>query len=533
MIRLLRLQARRDRIILPVWILGIALLVAGSTSAIGAEYGTDEQRAEILQIGLLTPALLALRGAPNGAELGSLLFFQVFTFLAVTVGLMSTFLATRHGRADEERGRRELVIAAPVPRSSSLTATLVLGLAANVAVGLLSMGGFVLGGADAEGAAVAGAALAITGIAFLGIGLLVGELVATSRAANGISSTIVVAAYVLRAAGDALGTPDLENLRLEPAWPSWLSPIGWGEQTFAFSENNLWPLSLGLGLAVVATGLAFAARSARDLGSSLLPERLGRATARPTLSTGLGLAWRLQWPSLVGWAGGTAVLGFVVGSLATAVGNAVFDNPQIAAVLQSLAHTTKDDVVALFLGSVFVLVGVLSAAAGVQAVLRLHDEESQGRMELLLSAPLSRMRLLLDAVTIGLVSTAVVIIVTAGAAWLSFVPSGDVDNAARAVSQALVQLPAAAAFVALAAVLVGALPRVATGLTWGLFAAAVVLGMFGGLLQLPEEVQKISPISNVPTVPVDDWLPTVILIAVALAMFAAAVAAFRRRDLST
>ena len=121
MIRLLRLQARRDRVILPIWILGIALLVTASTSAIGAEYGTRGTAPRSSGSALVTPALLALRGAPNGAELGSLLFFQVFTFLAVTVGLMSTFLATRHGRADEERGRRELVIASPGrPRSSSL-----------------------------------------------------------------------------------------------------------------------------------------------------------------------------------------------------------------------------------------------------------------------------------------------------------------------------------------------------------------------------------------------------------------------------
>ena len=63
--------------------------------------------------------------------------------------------------------------------------------------------------------------------------------------------------------------------------------------------------------------------------------------------------------------------------------------------------------------------------------------------------------------------------------------------------------------------------------------AAVVLGMFGGLLQLPDEVQRLSPISNVPTVPVDDWAPTLVLVVVAAALLVAAVAAFRRRDLTT
>jgi hypothetical protein len=53
-----------------------------------------------------------------------------------------------------------------------------------------------------------------------------------------------------------------------PAWPSWLSPIGWGQQTLAFTDDRWWPVGLIAALAVVAAGAALdrplAARTRRE-----------------------------------------------------------------------------------------------------------------------------------------------------------------------------------------------------------------------------------------------------------------------------
>ncbi len=111
MIRILRLELRRDRLTMAIWILGIALLTLGSVGAIQSTYATVHDRTEVLRLALATPSVLALRGVPNGDSAGSMQMFELFTYLAVVVGLMNTFLATRHGRADEESGRRELLAA--------------------------------------------------------------------------------------------------------------------------------------------------------------------------------------------------------------------------------------------------------------------------------------------------------------------------------------------------------------------------------------------------------------------------------------
>ncbi|MBA3527843.1 MAG: polyketide antibiotic transporter, partial [Propionibacteriaceae bacterium] len=170
MIRMLRALARRDRVQLPIWVFSLALVVAASASAVSAEFNTEQDRTNVLRLALATPGLLALRGVPNGSSLGSLVFFQIFAFVAVVAALMNTFLATRHGRADEEQGRRELIASAPIARTLPLTATLILGTLANLLLAVLVAGAFSLGGLDAAGAIVAGLALGVTGFAFLGFG---------------------------------------------------------------------------------------------------------------------------------------------------------------------------------------------------------------------------------------------------------------------------------------------------------------------------------------------------------------------------
>ena len=532
MFRILLQQIRRDRLTLPLWILGTVLLLTVSANSVVGEYGDAEGRTAILQVALATPALLALRGIPNGDTIGSAVHFQSFAFLAVTIGLMNTFLATRHGRADEEKGRRELVAATPVSRLAPPIATLLLGVVANGLFVVLAAAGYQSTGLDAGGAILSATALGLTGFAFLGLGMLAGELTATSRAANGVGAVIVLVSYALRSAGDALGTPDVAKLTLEPAWPSFISPIGWGQQTMAFTENNWAPVA-GIGaLAVVAVAVALVVHARRELGASLLPERNGRAAAGAGLGSPFALAWRLQAPTLIAWAAGSALLGLALGSLVTAITNSNVDNPAIEAILESLGHT-QGDLGRALIPALMVIVGVLAAAAGVQAVLRMRDEESDGRAEIVLSAPRSRAGWLLAFTAVGALSVLVVLVATGLTTAAGFLARGDSDNAWLSLGQCLVQAPAALTFVGAAALLVGLVPRAAIALGWGVFAIGVGVGLFGGLLGISEDAQKISPIPNVPALPTDDWVPTIIVAAIAVALSLLAALAFRRRDLVT
>ena len=113
-----------------------------------------------------------------------------------------------------------------------------------------------------------------------------------------------------------LGDVDPSGLRVNSAWPAWLSPIGWGQQMRPFGGDHWWPLGLSrspCSSPAPARRPLLAAR--RDLGQGMLPERRGRARAGRALLSPLGLAWRLQRGALLGWAVGMLGFGLVLGGL--------------------------------------------------------------------------------------------------------------------------------------------------------------------------------------------------------------------------
>ncbi|MFD9950800.1 hypothetical protein ACFWYW_57215 [Nonomuraea sp. NPDC059023] len=84
----------------------------------------------------------------------------------------------------------------------------------------------------------------------------------------------------------------------------------------------------------------------------------------------------------------------------------------------------------------------------------------------------------------------------------------------------------------LAMLLYGLLPRL-TALTWAALVAFALLGQLGEVLQLPTWTQNLSPNAHLPQAPgaEADAVPPIWLTALAVALCAAAVTAFRRRDL--
>ena len=536
MMRIALMQLRRDRVTLPIWIAATALMAYASAAGVAVEFPTDESRAQVLKLAVATPSLMALRGLPDGSSLGSYVYFQVFTYLAVLAGLMSTFFVVRHTRADEERGRVELMRAAPIRATTGLSATLLLGVGANLVLGLAIAGSFAAGGLDWTGSLIAGLATASVGIVFVAVTALVAQFTPTSRSANGISAGLVGLAFVLRAIGDAAGTPSADGLSVTAAWPSWLSPIGWGQQVFAFTQQNLAPLGLALAVAALAGAAAFVAQSRRDLGSSILRERNGRATGSPLLRSPLALAWRQQWPSLVGWAVGAALLGSLAGSLAGRIADTADLAPTLQKLLELFVPGGRGQLIDLLVAAIIGIAGVLAAGAGVQTILRARGEESDGRAELVLAAPVHRAGWLLAWVSVAVIAATLVALATGLVAGLSFAGAPDAhDRFLSSLVAGVAQLPAALTFVAITTVIFVVLPRATVALGWGLLAVGFIVGQFGALMQLPDWLRKVSPFAHTPSIPAEgvDWSGAVVLLVISAAMIALSLALVRERQLTS
>lgn len=529
-------RLRRDRWQLVIWVLGIGALALFAASAIQQTYGDQAGRAGILQVATATPAILMLRGLARGASLGAFTFFQIYSFLALLAGLMSTFLAVRHTRAEEESGSAELIASTPAGRLTPALATLLHGTAANVLVALAVFAGFAAKGLDPAGSLVAGAATGAVGLAFLGVGLLVAQLMGTSRGANGFSSALVVLAYILRGIGDATGTPNGDGTVMTAGAVSWFSPIGWGQQTFAFTGDRWWPLLLPLALAVICGAAAWLILERRDSGASVWGALPGRVAARRGLNGPFALALRLQAGSIIGWSLGGLAGGLLAGSLGKAIAAVDLANSNATAVLRAIIQSQGASLTQLMISVLFSIVGVLAAACGLQAILRLRQEEAAGTAELLLAAPISRIRWLTGYLALGAASVVLVMFLAGLGAWMSLTGSGDRSMDGWAVwESAAAQLPAALIYLAVPALVFVLWPSATIAAGWALLGAGVVLGIFGGMVGLDQSVRDISPFSHtpVPNGTTTDWSGAWWMLAIAVLAAVVAVMGMRRRETGT
>ncbi|HZU92503.1 MAG TPA: polyketide antibiotic transporter, partial [Microbacterium sp.] len=111
MIPLLRQRLRRDWLQLSLWIIGAVLLAYAGYVGVTQSYSTVADRQEVLAAVAANPVILMFRGLSSGTSVGAFLAFEDLPWLAMLAALMSTFLAVRHTRGDEESGRSELVAA--------------------------------------------------------------------------------------------------------------------------------------------------------------------------------------------------------------------------------------------------------------------------------------------------------------------------------------------------------------------------------------------------------------------------------------
>ncbi len=519
---LLRLALRRDRILLPVWLLGFAAIPLFSAAATRDLYPTEQSLAAAAEAVNATAALVALYGKIYVAtSLGAVSLIKMTAFGAALVAVLFTFLTVRHTRAEEESGRLELVAAGAVGRAAPLWAAVVEGVLAATALAALTTAGLIAVGLPTAGSVAFGLGWGCSAVAFTAIAAVAAQVATSARAALGLGLLAVGAAYALRAVGDlAAGDPGVL---------SWLSPIGWSQQIRPFAGDRWGVLLIPVVGAVAMTALAFVLRAHRDLGSGLLPERpgppVGHIAGTPTL------AWRLLRGSWEVWIVAAAAMGALLGSAAHNV-SGFFDSPEMARYLVMLGG--EQGLTDAFLAAEVTLMGVIVAAFGIATVIRLRTEESAGHAELLLGGGATRLRWAASFLTVALLGSAAIAVVAGAAIGVSHgLAVGDpAFQMVRMTGAALAQVPAMWVMVGLTFVVFAWVPR-AVSLVWGLYVVFILLGEFGELWGVPDWALDVSPFSHSPTVPGGDVsaVTLVLLLAVAAVLVAVGLLGWRRRDL--
>lgn len=520
---LLGLALRRDRWLLPGWLVGFAAMAGFSASATAGLYPDLAGRVEAAEVINATPSLVALYGRVyDPTSLGALALIKLTAFGAAAVAILMVVVTVRHTRAEEAENRLELVAAGVVGRLAPLAAALLLTSGASLALGLLTAVALIVAGLPSVGAMAFGASWAVAGMAFSAVAAVTAQVTSGSRTATGLGLVAVAAAYVARAVGDAGGSG--------PTLPSWFSPIGWSQQVRPFAGDRFAVLAIPVVFAALMVAAVFVLRARRDLGAGLLADRAGPARGR--LAGSWDLALRLDRGVLASWAVGIVAFGVLVGSLTSSV-SGMMTSPAMREFFEALGG--RQAVVDAFLAAELAILGSLIAAYGISAAGHLRSEEAAGRAEIVLARSTSRARWATSHVVMALGGVALLVGLAGLAVGVGH--SLDVGNTRMMddlVLAGLARIPAAWVPAALVIAVYGWAPRL-TGAVWGVFAAFVLLVELGALLDLPGWLVDLSPFVHSPKLPgpTPVLVPLTMLTLVVGLLTVLGYVGLRRRDLPT
>lgn len=520
---LVRLILRRDRVIMPVWVLFIALVPVSYISAIDGLFPTAAQKAQYAATSASNAGFVALYGRLFGSTIGELVAWRA-GFIPIVVALAVILTVIRHTRTEEEAGRRELIGSTVVGRHASLAAALITACGASLVLGLVLAGAMAGNDMPGTGSLAFGLELAASGWVFAGIAAVTAQLTANASSARGIAITVLGVAFVLRVVGDISGMTDGPL-----AWLTGLSPFGWVQAIRPYGDDRFWLVLVVLAATVVLTAVAVVLSGRRDVGAGLLPPRPG--PARGALRSPIGLAWRLHRGLMAGWVGGFIALGVVLGYLAEGVGDLVGNNQAMKDVFARLGGASG--LINAYLAGMTGFFGLIAGAYAVQAMLRARAEETAGHAEPVLATATSRLRWMGSHLLFSLLGPAAVL-VAAGLA-MGITHGLNVRDVGGVLPELLagmvVQLPAVWILSAVTVLVFGLAPRLVV-VAWVALAACLLISLVGQGLGLSQWVLDISPFTHLPKLPGGHVtaVPIVLLTVIAVAGTVVGLTGFRRRD---
>lgn len=507
--------------------------LAGSTPAARQAFGR-QMDALGRQLTYLYPLPLrvdTLAGYVEWRGLG--LLPLAFAFWAVLAGAGGT-------RGDEERGLVEIWLATGLPRPRFL-------LARCGAFALAALGVALIASACIELASlVAGSPFAfdrllalllvdaVIGVWCYAFTALVAQVAAPARRAAAVAGAILLALYLIDALGRAGGA-------LAPY--RGISPFYYVDRTTALAPGGAFDGAATAGLAITAAllaALAVLAFAARDLGAPLV--RRARPARPPVLAPDPNPLLRApilaalyeQRAGLLAWVAGALILCAFLASLAKTVVQTLRDVSGLGGYLAPIEHHAN--ITQAFVGFfVFPVLQLLLAIYAVTAVARWSADDAEGRLELILSAPIRRERVVIERAGALLLGAALLIAAGVLGTALVAAQQGLGVNLADLAGAGAALLPFALSFGAVGAAIAGRSPRLAVPLLSAVAIAGYLLQQIAPLFKWPDWVGNLSPFALYGD-PLDNgifWGGFYVLLALVVAGFGVGALALRRRDVGS
>jgi ABC-2 type transport system permease protein len=515
-----------------------ALLLSGG-AAFGEAYATPESRAALAAlVASLPPVMAGLYGTPfpvNIETLGGSLAWKTAASLGLIASIWSILALSSTLATEARRGSLELVAVTPLGLRRIALEKLAAHLTALAGVVIVvALSAWVVGAAFATlpGDAISpesaiGYALwvGLVAIASGSVAFALAPIVGRSSAA-GIAGAIMLGGYLLNGYQAAIPAfAALANL----TWFGWT--VDHQPLAGQFDWISLVPVAV---LATVLLAVGVEAFSRRDLG----------ATSRipwpgfPAATLGLGgpgsRSFGERLPMSVAWGIGIGMYGLVIGAAARALGDSLVNlSPDTLEIMKALFPTIDLSTAGGFLQLAFVVFGfILAGFAAATLVAGWASDETSGRLDMVLAAPVSRARWAL-AGGLGVYAAIAVLtgVIALGIGIGAAIGGGDiVTPVAGTVVLGLYALGLAGVGLAVG----GALrPSIAGETIAAIVIFTFVIELVAPPLHLPEWVSQLALTSHLGQPMVGIWDPAGMVACGVLAVGGLAIAAWgmRRRDI--
>lgn len=502
--------------------------IAGTSEAARQQFGLQMQ-ALARQVSYLIPLPV------HPETLAGYVQWRVFGFLPLIFGFWALIAGSGVIRGDEERGLLELWLGSGISRTR-LTAARAAAFVLAAAGAILITCVLTAVGANAAGWPLPVAGLLADGTVLLAlsatcfaIALLVAQFADSRRAAAGAAAILLLGLFLLNSLGRTLDGP---------ARFRGISPFFYYDRTNGLSPGGAvdWASTIGLSLAAVALiALASLAFLRRDLGSGLVRPRLverppiSEPSSNPLLRAPVLATLYEQRVGLVAWSVSIALLAVFQTSLAKSLAEIVNSIPALRAYVSGQGDLNRAVISVFWFGTLPLLLAIFA----ITQVSRWTSDDTEGRLEMVLSQPVPRWRVALEREGTLLIATAV--IATAGSVvtlWVADLQGIGLGVGPVALATGLV-LPFGLTFGSLGAAFSGLIPRATVILLSAYAVVAYFLTQLAPLFKWPAWAENLSVfyLYGTPLTTGVYWTGLRILVAVIAVALAIGLLSFQRRDL--
>src|SRR5699024_9448096 len=267
------------------------------------------------------------------------------------------------------------------------------------------------------------------------------QLVETTSNVTGLSISVLLLSYLIRAIGDVLN----DSI-------SMISPLGWLTRTFAFSENNWWPLVLMFIVGIILIMITMYLYLDRDLESGLLPSKAGNKYAKKYWLSPIGMQIKLYKVGIISWAIGMFIFGASYGSVFGEMDDFISDNE----MLKKMVAGSGDNYIESFLPTLMVIMAIVATIPAIMSLYKIKNEINMQRIENIFAKPVSRTYYFSGFIVISLINAVMMIFLASLGMYIA--QASVLDNPFTfwtMIKSGIVYIPAIITFVSIGVLLIG------------------------------------------------------------------------------